>query len=242
MYIWRIWLVALAAVTLAASVRAGYDEGFSAAQRQDYVRAANEWLPLAQNNIPEAQVSFGWLQFHGLGTAQDRPSAYAWTVIGGRVTNDAEVRQQAIANLNVYRPSMSAAEITQADQMVAGYFAQAPSGNAQWQALYEQEHSYCAIMAEGVVGAPPDCRPIALKSTGSISSNYQKLYDYNGVTYVIPPNCRSAYPNNEWGRMASFFGGMSKGQQARQNADVLINQCLLDRGWIDPGDWSKGKR
>ena len=66
-------LTCLAVLMVLASpvASADFDKGMAAYERRDYVTAAKEWRPLADQGHPEAQLRLGTLYYDGLGVPQD---------------------------------------------------------------------------------------------------------------------------------------------------------------------------
>jgi hypothetical protein len=63
--------------SLALPAQAGYEEGFAAYKRGDYVTALKEWRPLANAGNPIAQVALGGMYTNGHGVPLDKVLAYA---------------------------------------------------------------------------------------------------------------------------------------------------------------------
>jgi TPR repeat protein len=74
----RFVLALLSTLILAGPAWAGFDEGMAAAGRRDYVAAAEEWLPLAEQGHVGAQYNIGVLYDQGLGVPQDFGEAITW--------------------------------------------------------------------------------------------------------------------------------------------------------------------
>src|SRR6266700_2611902 len=57
---------------------AGLDEAKAAFTRKDYVTAAREFRPLAENGNTLSQVTLGWMYSNGLGVQKDYKEALKW--------------------------------------------------------------------------------------------------------------------------------------------------------------------
>ena len=57
---------------------AGFEEGRAAYERVDHPTAFEEWLPLAEQGMPEAQGLLGTTDLAGRGAPQDYVQAEAW--------------------------------------------------------------------------------------------------------------------------------------------------------------------
>lgn len=103
-----------AAVALAAPANL-LGIGLQAYRSQDYTRAFQSWLPLAQAGNPRAQFFLGGLYNDGAGVAPDRVQAYIWlrrSDLGGN--------RRAETLLATIIPQMTPAEIQRAESQVAG--------------------------------------------------------------------------------------------------------------------------
>ncbi|MFQ6016742.1 MAG: tetratricopeptide repeat protein [Kiloniellaceae bacterium] len=74
----RMLLAAVLLLGPGDAVWAGFDEGLAAAKRGDYMTAAKEWLPLAEQGHVGAQYNIGVLYDRGLGVPQDFAEAIEW--------------------------------------------------------------------------------------------------------------------------------------------------------------------
>jgi TPR repeat protein len=71
-------LLALSLVLFCTAAVAGLKEGYEALSRKDYVRAANEYRPLAERGNAEAQYRIGRMYEFGNGYPQDKALGIAW--------------------------------------------------------------------------------------------------------------------------------------------------------------------
>jgi uncharacterized protein len=71
----RITLVFL---VLAISLHADFAAGMRAYQAQDYTTALNQWLPLAEQGVPQAQYDIGLIYAMGHGVQKDAAQAASW--------------------------------------------------------------------------------------------------------------------------------------------------------------------
>lgn len=71
-------LAVLLLVGLGTSSWADYTAGLVAYKGGDYATTLQEWTPLAERGIPEAQFGLGLLHGQGLGVAQDMAKALRW--------------------------------------------------------------------------------------------------------------------------------------------------------------------
>jgi TPR repeat protein len=74
----RTILAVFMLLLMAGPAWAGFDEGMAAAGRRDYIAAAEEWLPLAEQGHVGAQYNIGVLYDQGLGVPQDFGEATKW--------------------------------------------------------------------------------------------------------------------------------------------------------------------
>ena len=63
---------------LVACSWADYTAGLIAYKQNDYPTALQEWTPLADRGVPEAQFKLGLLYDQGLGVKQDMTEALQW--------------------------------------------------------------------------------------------------------------------------------------------------------------------
>ncbi len=77
----RIALAVALLASLAAPVRAGFDEGWAAYDRGDYETALQEWGPLAEQGDAFAQYAIGLMYAKGRGVPQDYDEAVAWYLL-----------------------------------------------------------------------------------------------------------------------------------------------------------------
>jgi hypothetical protein len=68
----------IAFFALAFCIEADFDAGMRAYQSKEYTTAFNEWLPLAQQGIPEAQYNLGLMYAAGQGVPKDLAQAASW--------------------------------------------------------------------------------------------------------------------------------------------------------------------
>ena len=71
-------LLTLAALTAALPALADFQAGLDAFQKGDYVGAAKEWRPLAEEGDPIAQFNLGLLYLDGHGVPQSPTEAANW--------------------------------------------------------------------------------------------------------------------------------------------------------------------
>ena len=75
----RLVLAALFIILcLAAPAWGGFEEGLEAYERGDYVTALKEFLPLAEQGNPEAQLFLGWMYAQSQGVSHDYAEAMKW--------------------------------------------------------------------------------------------------------------------------------------------------------------------
>ncbi len=73
-----IVIAVLVTLALAAPLRAGWDEGVAALERQDYQTALKEFRSLAEQGDPDGQVGLAVMYAGGLGVVQDHVQAAHW--------------------------------------------------------------------------------------------------------------------------------------------------------------------
>jgi TPR repeat protein len=73
-----LWFLTLSLVTVSISSAADFATGLSAYQKGDYVTAAKEWRPLADQGDPAVQFNLGLLYLDGQGVPQDLDQAVKW--------------------------------------------------------------------------------------------------------------------------------------------------------------------
>lgn len=71
-------LLLAAAPWAAWPAKAGFYEGVLAAEKEDWIAAMTEWLPLAEAGNPGARANVADLYFYGLGTEKDQGAAFRW--------------------------------------------------------------------------------------------------------------------------------------------------------------------
>ncbi len=71
-------ILAVALVSLALPVGAGFEEGQTAFDRGDFTAALKEWLPLAELGDVRAQNELGKMYSEGLGTSKNEFEAVKW--------------------------------------------------------------------------------------------------------------------------------------------------------------------
>lgn len=74
-FMWVVVLLLMLAVPVQAQ---SLDKGMQALQREDYPAALQEWLALAEQGIPNAQVILGCMYRGGQGVRQDHREAARW--------------------------------------------------------------------------------------------------------------------------------------------------------------------
>ena len=73
-----LWFLTLSLVTISISSAADFATGLKAYQKGDYVTAAKEWRPLADQGDPAVQFNLGLLYLDGQGVPQDLDQAVKW--------------------------------------------------------------------------------------------------------------------------------------------------------------------
>jgi len=71
-------VIGLMCISSSVAAFAGYDDGMTAYQKQDYVTALKEWKPLAEQGNLDAQYNLGILYENGQGVAKDYKQAFFW--------------------------------------------------------------------------------------------------------------------------------------------------------------------
>ncbi len=74
----RVALAVALLIGLATPSQADYQAGVAAYSRGDYATALQEFKPLAEQGIAEAQFSLGLMYWHGRGVPQDSAEAAKW--------------------------------------------------------------------------------------------------------------------------------------------------------------------
>jgi len=77
-------LATVAILTLASDAHSGMEEGRAAFARKDYPAALREWLPLAEQGQPEAQLNIGFMYHEGFGVPIDDAKAAEWYLKAAR--------------------------------------------------------------------------------------------------------------------------------------------------------------
>jgi len=75
-----LWFLTLSLVTISVSSAADFATGLKAYQKGDYVTAAKEWRPLADQGDPAVQFNLGLLYLDGQGVPQDLDQAVKWFI------------------------------------------------------------------------------------------------------------------------------------------------------------------
>jgi TPR repeat protein len=70
--------IVLTGIALTTSVRADFDRGLYAFERDDYATALDEWRPLAEQGHARSQFFVGTMYDFGYGVAQDYVEAVKW--------------------------------------------------------------------------------------------------------------------------------------------------------------------
>ncbi len=73
-----LWFLTLSLVTISVSSAADFASGLNAYKKGDYVTAAKEWRPLADQGDPAVQFNLGLLYLDGQGVPQDLDQAVKW--------------------------------------------------------------------------------------------------------------------------------------------------------------------
>ncbi len=73
-----LWFLTLSLVTISVSSAADFATGLNAYKKGDYVTAAKEWRPLADQGDPAVQFNLGLLYLDGQGVPQDLDQAVKW--------------------------------------------------------------------------------------------------------------------------------------------------------------------
>jgi len=74
------WFLTLSSVTISISSAADFAAGLSAYKKGDYVTAAKEWRPLAEQGDPIDQFNLGLLYLDGQGVPMDLDQAVKWFI------------------------------------------------------------------------------------------------------------------------------------------------------------------
>jgi len=74
----QILSISVAISVFSGTVKAGLKEGLNAYNKKDYITAANEFLPLAEQGNGEAAFQFAIMNYNGLGILRDRAAALKW--------------------------------------------------------------------------------------------------------------------------------------------------------------------
>ena len=88
-------------VSLATPAWAGFDEGWAAYQRGDYVTALRELKPLAEQGHAEAQNNLGVKYSEGQGVPQDYVQAHLWYNLAAAQGNDNARKNREIVAQNM---------------------------------------------------------------------------------------------------------------------------------------------
>src|SRR5258708_15290426 len=73
-----LWFLTLSLVTISVSSAADFATGLNAYKKGDYVTAAKEWRPLADQGDPAVQFNLGLLYLDCQGVPQDLDQAVKW--------------------------------------------------------------------------------------------------------------------------------------------------------------------
>ncbi len=73
-----LWFLTLSLVAISISSAADFATGLKAYQKGDYVTAAKEWRPLAEQGDAADQFNLGLLYLNGQGVPQDLDQAVQW--------------------------------------------------------------------------------------------------------------------------------------------------------------------
>ena len=73
-----LWFLTLSLVTISVSSAADFATGLNAYKKGDYVTAAKEWRPLADQGDPAVQFNLGLLYLDGQGVPQVLDQAVKW--------------------------------------------------------------------------------------------------------------------------------------------------------------------
>ena len=71
-------MIAVSALLLSVSVAADFDDGVAAYEAGDYKTAFNEFKPLAEQGVADAQFNLGVMYKNGRGVLQDDKEAVKW--------------------------------------------------------------------------------------------------------------------------------------------------------------------
>ncbi len=89
------------------------DAGLKAYERRDYVKALQQWLPVAETGNADAQFYVGGLFRDGAGVTADLPRAHLWWSLAAR--NGHKAAKRFLSDL---RSEMLPHELVQAERLL----------------------------------------------------------------------------------------------------------------------------
>ena len=114
----RFVLIVIFCMALAAPAWAGFDEGVAAYERGDYETALQEFRPLAEQGLADAQTALGWMYYLGRGVLQDYVRAHMWYNLAAAQGDNA-----AAKNREIVAAKMTPADISKAQGMAREWLA-----------------------------------------------------------------------------------------------------------------------
>ena len=112
------FLILLCWLLLATPALAGYDEGVAAYERGDHKTALQEFRPLAEQGLADAQTALGWMYYLGRGVLQDYVQAHMWYNLAAAQGDNA-----AAKNRDIVAAKMTSADVSKAQHMAREWLA-----------------------------------------------------------------------------------------------------------------------
>ena len=84
-------------ITLSSIVNADYDDAYRYLKQREYIKALNEFKPLAEQGHVPSQMNLGWMHHKGLGVEQNYKTAIKWYEMAANQDN--EDAQHTLGNL-----------------------------------------------------------------------------------------------------------------------------------------------